>query len=349
MAEVQTRADAFRRFLTGAASHAGAQTDPDLSLGNFQSSTLIQPSTWVRTNAISGIDIDYVSGENGEGAGTLIAFGVDDLKWTPPGGSQGTAVTIANGESKLVEGGGASGRNQFVRLTRTSASDLTGTETITTTIAYNNVIGFDDVTSAEQAAGDDEYRAICIRNVHATAEVKSITVQVATLGTQRTTDTAQLAASGASTIETSGSFADWPEVGYALIKDSGGTETEIIYYSSRTATVLTVPAAGRGILGSSEVAGNATDTVDAIPGIAIGLDAPTSQPAGSFVDNTGADEDTAPATIVFSTPITDGDALTIGDLGTDEIYGVWTWRHVPAGSEARSGVVHHIVFKADTA
>lgn len=349
MAEILTRADAFRVFLTGAASHAGAQTDPNLSLGNFQSSTLAPSFTWVRTNAISGIDIDAVSGENGAGAGTLIAFGVDDLKWTPPGGSQGTAVTILNGESKLVEGGGANGRNQFVRVTRTSASDLTGTETLTTTIAYNNVFGFDDVTSAEQAAGDDEYRAFCIRNVHATAEVKSVTVQVATLGTQRTTDTAQLPASGAGTIETTGSFADWPEVGYALIKDSGGTETEIIYYSSRTATVLTVPAVGRELFGGTEVAGSNDDTVDSIPGIAIGLDAPTSQPSGSFVDNTGVGEGTAPGGVSFSTPITDGDALTIGDLGTDEIYGVWIWRHVPAGSEARSGVVHDITIKADTA
>lgn len=349
MADEKTRGDAIRVYLTGASTHFGTQTDPDLSLGNHQSSTEVQPMTWQRASAISGIDIDFIAAENGVGDGTLTATGVSELKWTPPGGSQGTGVAIANGETKMLEGGGGTGYNQFIRVTRTSASDLTGTETDTIARTLNNVYGFDDVDSAEQSAGDDEYRCICLENVHATADVKSITVQVGTLGTQRTTDTAQLPASGAGSIETTGSFADWPDVGYALVKDSGGTEREIVYYSSRTATVLTVPAAGRELLGSSAAAGAATDTVDAIPGIAIGLDAPTSQPSGTFVDNTGEDEDTAPATISFSTPITDGDALSIGDLASGEIYGIWIWREVPAGSEARSGVVHDLTYKFDAA
>jgi hypothetical protein len=267
------------------------------------------------------------------------------LTWTAPSGSAGAQVTIANGETKILETNGDP--TKWIEVTRDSAAALTGTETDVLTNKINNLLGMDDVTSAEQSSGDAEYRCIGIENLNS-AQVQDIKVTVATLGTQQTSDVADLPPSGAGTIETAGTFADWPSSGHVVIKDSGGTEREIVYYTSRTDTVLTVPAAGRGRLDTSAAAGAATDTVDAIPGLAILLDAPASQPSGAFEDETGAGEGSAP-TGTFETPITDAAALDAGDLDNGEIYGIWIWRDIPAGATARTGVVQHIRLKFDAA
>ncbi|KPL06090.1 hypothetical protein AMJ85_10740 [candidate division BRC1 bacterium SM23_51] len=347
MSDVNTRADSIRVYNTGASSLGASQTDPDASLGNYCSSTEMLPLEWDVTNPISNVDVEYVAGANGPGDGTLTASAADGLKWTPPGGSQGTQVTIANGETKVIEGGGTSGPNQYIRVTRTSAAALSGTATITCVDRLNNVIGFDDVSSSEQSAGDDEYRCLGFEN-GSTSQVKAVTVRLATLGTQRTTDAAQLPASGAGSIQTTGSFADWPDVGYTVVKNSGGTQREIVYYSSRTDTTLTVPAAGRGMLGTSAAAGAATDTVDAIPGIAIARDQSANEATGQFTQI--ADEDTAPGNgETFTSPITDADAIDVGDRNPGQYFGIWIWREVPVGTEARLNVLHHLIRKFDAA
>lgn len=347
MSEVNTRADSCHWYHTGASSDGNAQADADLCLGNFRASNGIVFFTAAVSSPIANIDVDFVAGRNGTGDGTLTASGDDDLHWTPPGGSQGATVTILNGETKILEGGGGE-PGKYIQVTRTSASVLTGTATVTLTDSMNNAVGFDDVSSAEASAGDTEYRCIAIKN-DSSASVTDLKIKVGTLGTQQTSDGGQLGASGAGTIVTTGSFATFPDTGFVVIKTGGGTEREIVYYESRTATVLTVAASGRELLGSSAAAGAASDTIDAIPGIAISLDAPTSQPAGSFIDNTGADEDTAPGALVFTTPITDADALSIGTLAAGEIYGVWIKRETPAGAKSQPGALHKLVPLFDSA
>ena len=332
MASEKTHADAIRLFLTGASSHDGAQTDPDASLGNHKSSTEFDTVEYSVTSPISGIAINYVARANGVGDGTLQAVSSDTVRWTPPGGTAGEVVEIANGETKLIEAGNGE-PDKFVRITRTSASALVGTATISIAEKANSVVAGDDVSSAEQTAGDTEYRCFCIENVSGT-NVENVTVQLEKQGTQRTTDSAQLGSSGAGTITTSGSFADWPDSGFAAIKTSGGTLREVVYYSSRTSTQLTVPAAGRGLQGTSAAAGSATDTIDAIPAIAIGIEAPDSQPSGDFTDNTGAGEGTAPGGVAFSVPLETSEALSIGTLQPGYTYAIWTRRVVVAGMTA---------------
>lgn len=349
MAEINTRADSLRYFNTGASADGNAQTDPNLSLGKFRSSTRTVPLTVAVQNPISNITVDFVAGANGTGNGTLTATGVNDLKWTPPGGTQGVAVTITNGQTKILEGGGTDPQ-KYIQVTRTSATDLTGTATLVLTTTLNNAAGFDDVSSAEASAGDIEYRCIALKN-GSSATVKSAKVKVSTLATQRVSAVAQLPASGAGTIETTGAsdFADWPATGFVLIKTNAPALREIAYYSSRTDKILTVPAAGRALLGTSAAAGAATDTLDSIPGIGIGLDAPTSQSTGSFEDQTGVGEGTAPAGVSFSTPITDADALSIGDLSTGNIYGIWIKRQVSVGKVAALGEINRYDVNFDAA
>jgi hypothetical protein len=347
MPEEKTGCDSIRYYNTGAAADGNAQTDPDASLGNFRSgteATLLDVSV---QNPIANLDIDYVGGANGEGSGTLTVTDDDDVRYTPPGGSQGPTVTIANGETKTVEGGGGA-TEKYVRVSRTTADALTGTATLVLTYTKGNVIALDDVSSSEASAGDDEYRCVAIKNDSAET-VKDVKVKVKTLGTQQVSDSGQLGASGAGTITTSGTFADWPDKGFCAIYTAAAAEREIVYYESRTTTVLTVPAAGRELLGTTAAAGAAGDTVDAIPGIGIGKDAPTSQPSGSFVDNTGADEDTAPGGITFTTPVLDADAVDIGDLAAGYIYGLWIHRETSVGALGQSGNVHRLEFAFDAA
>ena len=347
MPDEQTRADGLRAYLTGAASHDGAQADPDLSLGFHKSSSEVQSYDWDITSPIANVTVDFVAGANSTGAGTLTAATADTLTWTPPGGTVGDPVTIANGETKICEGGGAGEENEYIRVSRTTAAALTGAATVTLTDKLNNVIGFDDVSSAEQAAGDTEYRCYCFENEGA-ANVTNLKVRLATLGTQVTSDAGQLGGAGAGTIETTGNFNDWPAEGYAAVYTAGAAEREIVYYASRTATVLTVPAAGRGLLGTGAGAGANDDTVDAIPGIGIGLDAPTAQPGGTFEDERGTGEGTDPG-VGFTSPIFDADALVIGTLAPTNIYGLWITREIIAGAIAKTNVLNDIIRTFDAA
>src|SRR5688572_24900429 len=121
MPDAMTRADALRLYLSGAASDGGAQADPNAALGNYRSSTEVEVLAATITSPIANVTVDYVAGANGTGSGSLAATGADTLAWTPPGGTQGTAVTILNGETKILEGG-SSAANKFIRVTRTSAT-----------------------------------------------------------------------------------------------------------------------------------------------------------------------------------------------------------------------------------
>src|SRR5207253_209091 len=121
-------ADSIGVYRSGVAADGDAQSDPNASFGNHRAGTEVVELGVTRTSAISNVTINFVAGANGTGNGTLTASGDDELKWTPPGGTQGAAVTILNGETKILEGG-AGEPSKYIKVTRTSASNLSGTET----------------------------------------------------------------------------------------------------------------------------------------------------------------------------------------------------------------------------
>lgn len=347
MPDEKTHADSLRMYLTGASSDGGAQADPDLSLGKNRSSTEVTHLGATITSPIANVTLLFAAAENGTGAGTLAAKSADTLAWTAPGGSEGAAVTIANGETKILEDG--TDPEKYVRVTRTTADALTGTATVTLADQFNNLVGMDNIASDEAAAGQENYRCLCIKN-EATSEVKNVKAYIGTLGTQMTSSTTQLGASGAGTIEGgAGDFADWPDSGFAHIKTSAGATREIVYYSSRTDDVLTVPAAGREMLGTTTAAGASDDTVDAAPGIAISKEAPATQPSGAFTDNTGSGESTEPAGATWDPGTTAATCLDIGDLASGYSYGIWIWRTTPAGQAASPSLLNLIKLSFDAA
>ena len=405
MADEKTGPDSLRIYHTGASSHAAAQADANASVGNYRASTLATILDIVETNPIANVTVAFASGNNGEGNGSLTATDADTLAYTAPGGTQGAGVAIANGETKIVQDGTTA--SKYVRVTRTSADNLSGTVTLTYTIPVNNVMGFDDVSSAEATAGDLEQRCLAFVNDHASDAVTAMKFWIISTGTERTADAAQLAASGADTIQTTGSLADWDEQGHCRIDlaaapDDWVTETayilgdrvspttpngywyecttagttavgqptwptavgdtvadgtvtwtcrdalEIVYYSSRTDTVLTVPANGRARLGTVAHAGAATDKIRCVPGIRIAKEDPSAQPSG-YYENIA--EGGSPASINkwrYAIASTETDVVALATLAAGNQEGLRIQRDIITGHIGLAGVLQSIGWTFDT-
>lgn len=172
MAEEFERADALVIRHSGAASVLGPQRDADACLGGYPAGHRTGGLEWRRLNGMSGLRIRHASTGNGTGAGSLAAVDGDTVRWTAPGDTAGTAVAIAEGETKVLESGTPSA---YLVVERVSADALLGTETVELYDVFGNVFGFDDVESAEQAAGDTEYRAVFLENA-GSLEITNLTV-----------------------------------------------------------------------------------------------------------------------------------------------------------------------------
>jgi hypothetical protein len=354
MTDIYDGPDALQLFHSGAGSHEAAQSDPDAALGNYISNSRATEAAWSVSSPISNVTVDFVKGSNAVGNGSLDAPSSDTLTWQAPGSATaGPAVTIANGETKVLEDGDDA--SQYIIVTRTSATALSGTATVTVSEVFNNVIGFDNLGSAERAAGDDEYRAFALRNMTdnlgAPYAVDNIYVWIdpEALGTAATSDSAQLGASGSGTLEDSAgsAFADWPEQGWCAVVDNGGALREVVYYASRTDDVLTIAAGGRERLGSTADAGASDDTLYAVPGLRIALESPDADPTGKI--QVIADEDTAPTGLSWDTPYAQADGLNIASLAAGYWKGVWIHREYLGGEAADANVLNCLKYSYDAA
>jgi len=345
MPSALTRCDSLREYLTGAGSDGGAQSNPNSSLGGYRSSTEAISLTAVVTDPIANITINYIGGSNELGAGSLECVDADTLRWKCAGGEYGASQSIANGETKIVETDANPGA--YLRITRTSATALVpDVSTVTLSRAINNVYAFDDISPAEAVAGDTEYRATLLKNQAATS-ITSLKRYIGTLGTQQLSDDEQLGSSGAGTISTTGSLSTWPESGWCHIKNGASTR-EIVYYSSRTNTTLTVPSAGRARMGTSAAAGAATDTIDAVPGISIAAD-DDGVTSGAPAIQTIANEGTAPTGVTWNNGITAATGLDIGTMASGDQIGIWIRRDAPAGMASTTANVVKIYDTFDAA
>ena len=332
MANARTGIDALGIYLTNSQAQGAAQPNADLSLGGYRASTELMRMGYRVSKPVGPLRVDFLSGAQGTGQGKLGANG-STVYWQPPGGANGNAITIANGETKLVIGDDT---DEAIRITRDSATDLGGEMLLSLKIPFNTAHGLDNISSAERAAGHTSYRALMLR-AHGAADVTSIAIWIGTLGTQCVTGAGQLGASGAGTIETAGTFADWPDAGWAHVKTSAGATREIVYYTSRTATVLTVPAGGRELLGTTAAAGAADDTVDVVPGIRLALETPSSDAIQTIANDT-----TAPIGLTFDEGVTAATCLTHATLAQNEELGLWILREIPAVAVAGAKVENRI-------
>lgn len=161
----------IKEYLTGATSDGGVQTDPNLSFGNFRSSTvLVNKKDATAPSAITGVTIDFASSANADGAGTLTyTLSGNQLQWTAPGDTIGAAVGFTADATKLLY---SANESMFIQVTVVFASlpgAAAGPDSITisdNTGTKNNI--YDNVSSAEASPGDTEYRCKAYKNEHAT-------------------------------------------------------------------------------------------------------------------------------------------------------------------------------------
>lgn len=324
-------ADALREYLSGASSDGGSQPTPDLSLGNYRSSTEAVSFGINIANAINGVTILFAGGANPVGIGTLRAVDSSNLSWQAPGdATAGDPVSWGTFATQILEAA-TSGPGAYLRVTATPPF-TPGVSQITLTTLYNNQFGFDNITIAQAVSGVSQYRASVVRNESGSL-ITNFSRWIGQLGTQQVSNVGGLGASGAGTITTTGSFADWPSTGWCQVQSSGGSLKELVYYSSRTSTVLTVPSAGRALLGTSATAGSTSDKVFAVPGVVIALD-PTGVSAFGTNIQTIANQTTAPLGVTWNLGLTAGTGLSIGNMNPNTQVGIWVWRQIPAGAVA---------------
>lgn len=332
MAQAYTRGDSLGIYQTKTATNTA-------NLGGYRSIFDLCSQRFLVTTPLPQIVILAASGYNGTGIGKLAAASTGSLTWTPPDATIGTAVTIAANQVKLIEGATAS---KWLRVF------WDGDYSTATLGGYDDVElmpGVLDQTGS--TPGTSTYAGLIVTNQSALSQdITAIKIWIGTLGTQRATGTAQLGGSGSGTITTAtaNGFADWPAQGWAHIKTSGGSTREIVYYTSRTATSLTVPSGGRGLLGTSAAAGSAIDTVDAIPGVRIGKETADS-------DNkiqTIASATTAPSGITWNTGITSATGLSVTTLASSVNVGLWLNFDIPSVATGYHGHELPIQFEFTT-
>ena len=100
MMEAYTGLDAIGFFLSGGASNC----NPSDSLGGEISSKLIRGMGITYSKAIQGLVIEDATPENGEGEASIALDEDNNATYTPPDGQAGSAVSIAEGERKVLFG-----------------------------------------------------------------------------------------------------------------------------------------------------------------------------------------------------------------------------------------------------
>jgi hypothetical protein len=339
-----TRCDALREYLTGAGADGGVQADPNLSLGGYRSATEAVSLGIFIANAITNALVLFAGGANPTGDGTLTTHGTDGISWRPSGAvTDGDSVIFAGvNDVKILEALGHP--EQYLRV-QGSPPFSGGPAMISLSRLVNNFYGFPDVSQSQSTAGISQYRATVIRNESGQG-VSNLRRWLSLLGTARTAS-AGLPGAGAGTITTAGSFADWPTNGWCQVRSSVGTLKEVVYYESRSNTVLNVTASSRALLGTSGSAGAAGDVLYPIPGVAVGIESAGIQNFGNPIQII-ANETTAPTAITWNLGISQTTGLNIGALGANKQVGIWVWRHIPPGAKSTPQALYSFEDSFDT-
>lgn len=156
-------------------SGGAANTDPLLSIGGaISTAQKVLSQTATAPTTITGVTIDDAAG-NAEGAGTLTYdSSATTLRWTPPSGTAGTAVTVGTG-TYAIQGGSNGG---LLKVTVAAGSLPGSTLSNTITIANQTEKVFDDVTKAESLAGVTRYRCIYVQNNHASDTLSTVKIWI---------------------------------------------------------------------------------------------------------------------------------------------------------------------------
>jgi len=320
-------ADGLWWFLTGAYSYGGSQPYAISSLGYYMSETRLVCLGIVVTGGPANLRIDFASAENEPGTGMVRVTGASAVAYTPPGGSEGPAVTIANGQTKVVPG---DNEDKCVTVTRTDAVALSIGETmaLTLTDTYNNM--WDIAHDAERAAGDTEIRCFAFINKTAFA-IENIKIWLRGLADTAEVDAAGYAAAGAVAItaKAAGGFGDWPQHQFVINATTG----EVMRYEKTSSSELAVSAAERDVWGEgTAAAGVADDVLHCVSPYRIGAEAPTDL---AFSSRVSAGEGAAvPVTTYHPLSASDANVVSVGSLSAGGRRGLWLERLIVDGQDA---------------
>lgn len=143
-------------------SGGAGNTLPLSSLGGVISSTakVISQNASATTNVTGVTMVDATGNTEGNGTITFTLTGTT-LQWTPPGGSIGTAVDVSvDGRYSIAGAGG-----ELIIVDVISANLPVGNQTDADIAITNNKNAvFDDIIKSESFAGDNEYRALYVKN-----------------------------------------------------------------------------------------------------------------------------------------------------------------------------------------
>ncbi len=167
--------DALGFFHSGATSDGTFQNDPALCLGGFRGSHQIvsyASLVMVKDNQLPTVIIDHVHDEgNAEliEEGVVVAIDTNKLAYEPPvSGEYDGSVTIADGETKVLNGKRTPSTNFFegVRVTRDGDADFLvgGRLPFRLVKSYNNAFAMSNVSHTDRLAGCDHYRGIFLYN-----------------------------------------------------------------------------------------------------------------------------------------------------------------------------------------
>jgi hypothetical protein len=275
---------------------------------------------------IPNVIVEQVAGRTAIGQGIIQATDADTLAYRAPGDSvYGAGVAVAAGETKVLEG---DTDGTWVRVTRINSENMGGFMTVDTQPSRAVT-----VPESGRASGFTLFRQFILHN-HSLLSVENLKVYVGTLGDSGVSDGGQLSASGAGSVVTTGDLdaLGWPAQGWCRIETSGGTLREIVFYTSRTATTLTVPAAGRALLGSTAAAGASDDVIYPVPGMRVATEAADAEgtiQAASGTEIVSGLWSGVPSGVVPTSGITAGTGASGGTVGAMGNCGVWVTLEFP--------------------
>jgi len=145
-------------------------------LGGAITATELLSQVATLSSAISGVSV-IDAADNALGDGTL-RFDASEVAfyYTPPSGSEGSAVVVSGTGEIAVRGAGNNAG--YIRLSITFGSLPVSDASRTATISSDMNELFDDVTKAQALAGHTEYRCIYIKNTHSTDGISGAAIWI---------------------------------------------------------------------------------------------------------------------------------------------------------------------------
>ena len=198
---------------------------------------------------------------------------------------------------------------------------------------------FDNVSAAESESGDTEYRAIMIKNTHATLSFVSAKVWLAPAScTPMSGLTTQLANGGTETTVDVTDASAFPTTGAFFVED------EEITYTGKSGNQFT--GCTRGANGTSKTLHTVGTYVEHNQ-VRIYVEEPSNKTTGYIASIAG--EGTEPAgSPTWNAVYSFATGLSIGTLAAGEFYGVWIRRKIPVGCQAKTGISYALSRKGET-